>query len=791
MSAVLRRARLSLALLALGLVCALLVGRLPSDLERTVVTRRHHGSDPLLSAALLRFDVEALLHHPTRYFSPPFLYPDPNPLRGTEPLVSEALLAVPFRLALGDRPATVFTCVKLATLALVALFTGLLLRELSLRPALCLLGGGLAVLIGTMPVFADRLQAISIQWLALAGLFASRVVRRGRPTDAVLFALSAFLSVQASLYTSVMLLAPLPFVTPALWGQRDEAWRRGRGLVAGVAAVAALSLGVLWPFLHGRADVAAYSSATYSTVKTWHPAALGDFAVSPPEYAGWPLGPTADWLGLFPGTAFMLLLAGCAALALLSVTRLDHTGVERALPGSFRFSKPLLTALLASLAATVCWSVRLGASGPPGVLADILLWATLVAWSVRLALWPKLEGETGAPVAGAGVPLGLLASAAALAAFVLLLVSLGTPIRTQAGGDPLLHGLFAPLSRALPPIRELRELNRCLLPAGWLAVVAATLSLERRLRQQPARRAATLAAGFSALVLGVGLCERLTADTRKGTAPAVPEAYELLRQSSGTGGLLELPVDAWGRIDSVYRMLWQPAHGRPIVAGRTGIEPGWYQPAQQVFDEFPSEESLRLARAWHVDTVLDTRPEAARQWPASVVLRAERAAQAGRRGEATWRLFDLTAGPGPSGLEAEPPPGPGEWARPSTDGDAAAARDGQTDTAVEVDRPEGLELLVPGGVEVGAIELDYGRGLFNRVPRTLHVLGLEAGTWRDLAGEPEVAWLRARAAHQLLHDQYARLVIPLQPSRASRLRLASPDVPWDLPEVRLRLVANR
>ena len=131
-----RRAVLPLLLVALGLVAAVLVARLPPDYERTVVTRRDHNSDPLLTAVLLRFDVDALLGEPSRYFQPPFLYPDPNPLRGTEPLIAEALLAVPFRVVLGDRPAPLFTWVRLVTLALVTLGTGLMLRELGARPSL-------------------------------------------------------------------------------------------------------------------------------------------------------------------------------------------------------------------------------------------------------------------------------------------------------------------------------------------------------------------------------------------------------------------------------------------------------------------------------------------------------------------------------------------------------------------------------------------------------------------------------------------------------------------------------
>ncbi len=762
-----RRAAFLLALLPLSLASGLLVARLPPDLERTVVTRRHHNSDPLLTAVLLRFDVDSLLRHPTRYFEPPFLYPDRNPLRGTEPLIAEAVLAVPFRLVLGDRPAVVFSCVKIATLALVALFTGLMLRALGARSSLSLLGGGLSVLIGTMPVFADRLQAVSIQWLPLALVFAVRFCRRRRGLDAVLLAVATFLSAQASLYTAVMLAVPLPFVLPALWGQWAEVRPRLFGLLAALAAAAALSLAVLWPYLQSRADVAVYSAGAYAAVKTWHPAALADLLTAAPEYATWPLGPAADWGGVFPGSAFALLLVACAGLPFNG--RIAWNGTKRMLVG-----------LLAALGATLAWSLWAGPTGFSRVAADALLWGALVVWSLRLARWPRVTEDEASR-------LGLLASTAALAAFVLVLVSLGTPITANADGTPLLTGLFSPLSRAMPFVRELRELRRCLLPAGWLAVTAAVLALERGLRSRPLRAADLL----PALVLTVGLCERSSADTRKGSVPPVPASYDLLRRSTGTGGLLELPFDTWGRIESVYRMLWQPAHGRPIVAGRTGIEPGWYFPAQQVFDEFPSEESLRLARSWRIDTVLDTRPLPAREWPAGVLLRAEWQAPFGRQDDATWRLFDL--GPSPTGgIEAEPEPGGGAWERPSpAAGDVAAALacDGSVFTAAEVTRPEGLTFTstLPGVLT--AIELDYGHGQFNRVPKEVRVLGLDASGWRELADGSSGRFLRARAANLLLVSQAARLVVPLSPSRTARLRLVADDLPWDLPEVRLRMAA--
>lgn len=777
----LRRAGLPLLLLALGLAAGVLVARIPPDLERSVVTRRHHGADPLLTAVLLRFDVESLLSRPSQYFQPPFLYPDPNPQRGTEPLIAEALLAVPFRLVLGDRPAPVFTWVRIFTLALLALATGLMLRELGVRPSLALLGGGLSVLIATTAVFSDRLQAVSLQWLPLALLFGARHWRRGRPLDAAAFGVCVFLTVQASLYTTTMLLAVAPFLAPLLWTGRHVAGaaRRGAALALALAVAAGLSLAVLWPWLQHRADVAAYASPAFVAEKSWGAAALADAVTSPPE---WPLGPPADWDGVFPGFAFLLMVGGLALLVLAD--RLQRKG-DPAAAGprvpAFILSGRLVVVSLALLVAIVAWSVGWGGSGLTRRAADILLWGGLAAWCYRLALWPTTRAEDSSPPR-------LVGSAASLAALVWFLFSLGSPVRWTPFAEPLLEGLFGPVANALAPLREMRELKRFLLPAGWAAVVATTLALEGRLRGRPRLMAPVLAA----VILAVGLGERWHADTRKANVPPPPAPYVLLAESTGTRGLLELPFDHWGRIKSIHRMLWQPSHGRPVVAGKTGIDPGWYTPARDVFNEFPSEESVLLMRAWGLDTVLERRrtppdPAALASLPAGLLWRAWHEDPAGK-GE--WHLYDLVSIDAPAVLTPEPPPGPGWWRRPSpsSDADLAAVRatDGSVETAAEVTDPEGLVLLPPSGAVVRALELDYGPGRVSRIPPGLEVLGLEGGEWRPLTADVGAAHLRARAAHQLLTDQSARLVVPLRPNAAQRLRLVSRSVPWDLPEVRVR-----
>jgi hypothetical protein len=238
-------------------------------------------------------------------------------------------------------------------------------------------------------------------------------------------------------------------------------------------------------------------------------------------------------------------------------------------------------------------------------------------------------------------------------------------------------------------------------------------------------------------------------------------------------------------------MLWQPSHGRPIVAGKTGIDPGWYTPAREVFNEFPSEESALLMRTWGVDSVLDHRREGAplegQRLPEGVILRGRETERGGKR---EWRLYDtLPLGSSPA-LDPEPSPGPGAWRHPEPapgDAAAAAATDGSLDTSGEVAGEEGLELRAPDGGTVTALELDYGPGRFNRVPPDLSVLGLVDGAWEDLTAESRASFLRARAADQLLKRQSARLVVTLQPSSARRLRLVSSRVPWDLPEVRVRV----
>jgi hypothetical protein len=118
---------------------------------------------------------------------------------------------------------------------------------------------------------------------------------------------------------------------------------------------------------------------------------------------------------------------------------------------------------------------------------------------------------------------------------------------------------------------------------------------------------------------------------------------------------------------------------------------------------------------------------------------------------------------------------------------ATLATDDSLDTAGEVAAAEGVSLVTPADDPVTAVELDYGQGRFARVPPELRVFGLVANDWVELAQDASRTRLRARAAQMLLRDRRARLLLTLLPQRVRQLRLVSPRVPWDLPEVRVRL----
>ncbi len=772
----------------LSLAAALLVLAPPLDTDNPMTTRPFGSLDPLQSSVLLRFNVDALMHDPLSYHSPPFLYPDPNPMRGTEPIISESLLAVPLRIVLGDRPALVFTALRILTLVLLALFTTLLLRELSVRPSLALTGGLLSVLISTTVIFTDRIQDISLQWVVLALFFAAKVWKGGRLWHLVGFCCSCFLAVCASMYTTAMLLVTIPFLTPLLITQRGRGtWIRSAKLALAGMAASLASLAFLWPWITNRWDLDSFLTPVSSATKMIKSTRLIDAAYSPPEFEqAWSLvWPPSIIDGYSPGAGPLLALLALGAMALIVTFRsLRSRGIAKNRPQGLRelifrstkFIIIIIGGFLAAVAAAVILDqASIWFSGFP---IDAALWILIVSWCLRLAIWPN-------PWSDSESAMKIIASAAYLAALILFLLSMGSPAVVLRYEAVLLQGIFEPLSRIALPLNHLRELRRCLMLTGWTFVFATALSLERRVRHFPKVVPPILAIAVLALSFGGFLGIEL----KTVNMPSLPDGYELIRRSKGQDGLLELPYTRWNQIYSVRRMYLQPSHGRPIVSGYTGFAPGWYRSAHACFNSFPSPESLFLIRAWNIDTVLigpgwPRTIDPARRLPRGVVFR-------GRRGN--WMLFDIR--PGRKQLpHVSPPDSELVWTAPlhasaedSSSETFSLASDGSvsvSDAAIVTD-PQGIGFRVPYGKKLRAVELDYGRGELFIVPLRVRVMGLVRGQWRDLTVNSTGRFLRARAADLLMQSTPAKLIINIRSSEASEFRLVASNRRWHLPELRL------
>ena len=98
-------------------------------------------------------------------------------------------------------------------------------------------------------------------------------------------------------------------------------------------------------------------------------------------------------------------------------------------------------------------------------------------------------------------------------------------------------------------------------PRSWPPRCRSSCACRRvRRRSLPRSRRSCSALGFARA--------RPRRHAQRRRASAARATTRCWRARETQGGLLELPFDPWGRINSVKRMLWQPAHGRPIVAGK-------------------------------------------------------------------------------------------------------------------------------------------------------------------------------------------------------------------------------
>ena len=770
-------------------VAAVLVAPLPADPDGAIVTRAIEPKDPLHLAFLMAGLQDKLLSDPLGYYSQPFLYPDPNPMRGTETFLSEALLALPFRLALGERPALVYSLTRILSIALSALFTALLLRELGVRALPALAGGLLSVLVATNYIFIDRLQAVSFQWPALALYFTAAVFKRGldfwRLTG---FAASCFLLVHGSLYTVVLVLALAPFLLLALIpAVRVPGFGRKLGFLAAAGLIAVVLFVVTaWPWMVDRWDIGAFTTPDFLKIKRWDPAIFAGVSLQPPEASTslMPIKLDTRFDGYYPGHAVVLTLL-IVIFALIPVVvdffrrrreiraSLDWRGIVYYVATVFAVCLGTGLALIG-----ISWLVGFSPFQGAGPAVDAMLWLLLLSWALRLAFRPE-------PWRSVENGIAYLASACFYSALILFLLALGSPVRLYIRGPDLAHGIFAPYSQIFTPVLYLREIKRFLAPAGWFLVVGAVLALNHRFKD--ISRWVLVSASIFIVLLAV--FDRAGADLVGAEINPLPDGYKLLESSTKSSGLLELPLQNTMSMEPIQRMGWQREHGRPILSGYTGYPPAWYPHAMYVFNGFPSAESLWLAKKWGIESVLisgcDEPIGNTSGLQDDLILR-------GKSGSLC--LYDIESSAEPQNFDSRP--GGLNWVVPAIRASRkrqARIGDGSTTlgSSIRIESAEGLEFRIPDGRSLVAVEIDYGYGLLTNIPSDIRLMGIAGDREFDLTRGGSGRFLRARAADLLMNRKPVRLIIVAQPNRITRFRLVANRPGRHVPELRVGIAEEK
>ncbi len=771
----------------LSLTAALFVAPVTSDPDRTIFSRANNNADPIHFAAVVNHGVDKLLRDPLDYYSPPFNYPDPNSLRSITTFLSESILALPIRLIVGDRPLLIVEISRIITVILAALATVLMLRELGVGRSMALAGGMLGVLIATYGIYIDRIQTLSNQWLVLAVFFAVRICKgKSALWNSFGLAVSLILLVHASIYTSVMLVCIAPFLIPLLFtGRGEQRFWKNISMLALVTLIAGiLTAAAMGPWLTDRWDMGAYSEKEFMETRRWHPALLGALAYSSPEVAGTmvPLMPPERFDGYYPGHA--LMLTSLFVLALPFISLLDRRSrTDRSSPQPSKkepMGRLFKTARTATLVFGCLFLVVFGAwvfgvklLQISGIAVDIIIWGLLLSWVVKLAAWPR-------PWRGGTATISFLGSAVLLAATVLFLLALGSPVHYFARGPEVACGIFGAVSWIFPPLGQLRALSRIIPLAGFFLALGLILKLGKGLRGRPVWMASTA----SALIVVAAFAGWIGASFGEVEFPKLPEGYSLLAQSEGEGGLLELPLTEWNSHVAMFRMLWQREHGRPIVAGVNSLAPPWFGHAREVFNSFPSRESIWLLRRWNIDSVL-ARSSFLKGREAATT--GGEPAHAGSRGG--MQLFDVKPTAGGMVFDDEELAGSLSWSMPVVEQPDIAAKLGDGVTfhrrSLQLKAGEVLEFSLESGQRLDAVMVDYGYALGARIPSSLKILADVDGEWRDVTKGRSGGYLRARAADLLLNRKPARLVVQVRPSRATKFRIRGYRDIWHLPELRV------
>jgi len=397
-------------------------------LETTATPSDLAVADLYLTSWMLAWDTHQLLRAPWRLFEANFFYPLPKTLALSEHLLAGALLVAPAQWLSGNAVLSQNLLV-LASFALGATGTGLLVRDLGGSLTASLVAGGLFAFGPLRFAQIGHVHALSTHWLPFAFLFLQRLLRSGQRREAVAFVLTLVLTVLSSVY--YFYYAGLGVVAwmglHALSRCPAAPGARRRAVVAGAVALA-LVLPVLLPYAEARAVYA----LAHDPVQAVRFSALGE------QY----LGAVLDPRRIFERTAVdgrlaspllgpgFLLLAGLGLVAgrgrpriaygllalLFTLVSLGprmrfsaspasdlpgpHWLLATVVPGMDALRVPQRAACVALLAAAVLAGLGagrlLGGGGPRRRFLGSLVLCLLVAsecWRPALHLWPEESGR--------------------------------------------------------------------------------------------------------------------------------------------------------------------------------------------------------------------------------------------------------------------------------------------------------------------------------------------------------------------------------------------------------------
>ena len=273
--------------------------------------------DPLLLIWIMEWVQRALLHSPTALFDAPMFHPFGDTLAYSDPLIPQALAALPFR-TLGLGPVSAYNLVYLGGIVAAGVLTTLLFYELTGDRVAALVGALVATFPSARLFHLAHLQMQVTLFWPLVLLLIHRTLRRPDVRVSGALALALATAPLASLYHGLFMALLLPPFSLVLWLSQRR--RSGVALAHLVGAALAASL-LLLPF----ARFYSRSLAHLGQPRSQHSySQLSDFlAVSPfADISRWlPSGSilreaTPQWVGGGAALLLPITLLGIAIAAL-------------------------------------------------------------------------------------------------------------------------------------------------------------------------------------------------------------------------------------------------------------------------------------------------------------------------------------------------------------------------------------------------------------------------------------------------------------------------------------------